>query len=177
MYTKDLFTIPAPTSRSAELCCDKNTVTCFDVDVDPESLLSEEDLSMNGIILKFSNSVPPNARVYTTLEGDEAIISYNKKTGNIIGTLKTHDGTAFALEKCGNGNIFEEFDVQSFPVEERDVHEELLLTEYSERMVDNNMTMDRNEIVTYSLMVYFTPEVAAITSDMEDLVDQVKHIR
>ena len=172
MYSRDLFTIPAPTSRSAEPCCDKDTLTCYDVDVDPDSLLSEEDLTMNGVTLKFSNYVPPNARVYTTSEGDEAIISYNKNTGNIIGTLKTHDGKAFALEKCGNGYIFEEFDVESFPSEKENEHEGLL-TEDSTRAIDSNMTMDRNEIATYSIMVYYTPEFAATTPNIEDFVDQV----
>ena len=136
---------------------------------------------MNGITLKFSNSVPPNARVYTTSDGDEAIINYNKKTGNIIGTLKTHDGKAFALEKCGNNYIFEEFDVQSFPSEKENEHEGLM-TEENTRIIDTNMTMDRNEIATYSIMVYYTPEFAATTPNIEDFVDQVKistqiHIR
>jgi len=172
VYSRDLFTVPAPTSRSAEPCCDKDTLTCYDVDVDPDSLLSEEDLTMNGITLQFSNSVPPNARVYTTSEGDEAIINYNKKTGNIIGTLKTHDGKAFALEKCGNNYIFEEFDVEAFPTE-RKGHEELLSRFSRDSIVDTNMTMDRNEIATYSVMFYVTPEVAATTPNIADFVDQV----
>ena len=174
MYSRDLFTVPAPTSRSAEPCCDKDTLTCYDVDVDPDSLLSEEDLTMNGVTLQFSNYVPPNARVYTTSEGDEAIISYNKNTGNIIGTLKTHDGKAFALEKCGNNYIFEEFDVEAFPTE-RKGHEELLSRFSRDSIVDTNMTMDRNEIATYSVMFYVTPEVAATTPNIADFVDQVKH--
>ena len=173
MYSRDLFTVPAPTSRSAEPCCDKDTLTCYDVDVDPDSLLSEEDLTMNGVTLKFSNSVPPNARVYTTSEGDEAIISYNKNTGNIIGTLKTHDGKAFALEKCGNNYIFEEFAVQSFPAERQEYEESW--TESSTSMIDTNMTMDRNEIATYSLMFYVTPKATAIITNIADFVDQVKH--
>ena len=173
VYSKDLFTVPAPTSRSAEPCCDTNTFTCYDVDVDPDSLLSEEDLTMNGVTLKFSNYVPPNARVYTTSEGDEAIISYNKNTGNIIGTLKTHDGKAFALEKCGNNYIFEEFDPEAFPAEREGYGESLTKDIISK--LDTNITMDRNEIVTYSVMFYVTPEVAANTTNIADFVDQVKH--
>ena len=118
MSTKELFSVRSFSSRSAEPCCDKDTLTCYDVDVDLESLQSEEDISMNGIDLIFSNTIPPHGRVYKTDLGDEAVISINEETGNIFGTLKTHDGKSFALEKCGKEYIFEEFNLQRFPTEE-----------------------------------------------------------
>ena len=70
---------------------------------------------MAGITLEFDHPIPPRGRVYNSEQGDVAIISYNDHTGTIIGTLKTNDGRSFALEKCGNGHIFEEFDIASFP--------------------------------------------------------------
>merc|ERR1719460_3158498 len=59
--------------------------------------------------------IPPHGQVYKSEKGDEAVISYNNKTNSIIGTLKTFDGRSFALEKCRDKYIFEEFDVPSFP--------------------------------------------------------------
>ena len=39
---------------------------------------------------------------------------YNKKSGNIFGSLTTHDGKSFAIEKCHHGHVWKEFDVSSF---------------------------------------------------------------
>ena len=117
--SRELFSLSTRSwSRSTQPCCDQHTLSCHDVDVDPESLLSDESISINGLELKFSNTIPPHGRTYKTEHGDEAVISYNKDTGNIFGTLKTIDGKSFALEKCGDGYIFEEFDLHAFPAEE-----------------------------------------------------------
>ena len=104
--------------RGLEPCCDHTHVlSCVDVEVDPESLLYDH-ISINNVTLAFSNLIPPHAATYKTEAGDEAIISYNEENGSITGltgTLHTADGHAFALEKCGNSYIFEEFDIDSFP--------------------------------------------------------------
>jgi len=166
--SKELFSRSSSSlSRSAEACCDLDTLSCYDVDVDPESLLSEENISINGIELTFSNTIPPHGRVYKTELGDEAVISLNEETGNIFGSLKTHDGKSFALEKCQNGYIFEEFDVHAFPEEEGELDGNFA------RALSPKMVFDRNEIVTYSVMFYYTPEFAAATPNVKDFVDQV----
>merc|ERR1712227_382953 len=167
---KELFSRSASSlSRSAEPCCDLDTLSCYDVDVDPESLLSEEDISINGMELAFSNTIPPHGRVYKTEHGDEAVISLNEETGNIFGTLKTNDGKSFALEKCQNGYIFEEFDVHAFPAEEGELD-----GNYA-KILNRNSTFysDRNDIVTYTVMFYYTPEFAAATPNVADFTDQV----
>ena len=99
------------------------------------------------------------------MAGDEAVISYNAQTGAIIGTLHTHTGRAFALEECGGGYIFREFDVASFPTEED--------------MVRDGASEDNNGLVTattktegpwsYSLMLYYTPEFAASFTTAKDM--------
>jgi len=168
VFCKELFSRSASSlSRSSEPCCDLDTLSCYDVDVDPESLLSEEDISINGMELAFSNTIPPHGRVYKTEHGDEAVISLNEETGNIFGTLKTNDGKSFALEKCQNGYIFEEFDVHAFPAEEGELDGNFA------RALSPKMVFDRNEIVTYSVMFYYTPEFAATTPNVRDFVDQV----
>ena len=98
--SKELFSkSPRSLSRSSQPCCDQHTLSCHDVDVDPESLLSDENISINGLELAFSNIIPPHGRTYKTKDGDEAVISYSRETGNIFGILKTNDGKSFALEK------------------------------------------------------------------------------
>ena len=41
-----------------------HSLDCHDVDVDPEVLHDKEDISFNGVVLKFSNMIPPHGQVY-----------------------------------------------------------------------------------------------------------------
>ena len=115
--SNELFTINQSSGAS---CCPTDTdklLSCFDVDVHP-GVLYKPAISISGIALQFDHNIPPRGRVYKSVLGDEAIISYNNKTGALIGTLHTQDGLAFALIKCGVANtyIFEEFNVNSLVV-------------------------------------------------------------
>ena len=52
-----------PLARSLEPCCDSDhALSCVDVEVDPDVLLNDQDISINGVELVFSNTVPPHAR-------------------------------------------------------------------------------------------------------------------
>merc|ERR1719322_75746 len=150
--SKELFSIPEVNSRSAEPCCDKNTLSCFDVEVDPESLHTENGISINGLDMAFSNIAPPHAFVYKTDLGDEAVISYNEETGNVFGTLKTHDGKSFALEKCGNNYIFEEFDLKSFPTEKGEPLEEALTLPEDRQLYNSTFNSTMNNTTFNSTM-------------------------
>ena len=60
---RELFSVAAPQSRSLEPCCDSDhALSCVDVEVDPDVLLNDQDISINGVELVFSNTVPPHAR-------------------------------------------------------------------------------------------------------------------
>ena len=161
--------------RSLEPCCDSDHVlSCVNVEVNPDILLSQDNISISNVTLAFSNLIPPHARVYKTEAGDEAIISYNPRTGGIIGTLHTHDGHAFALEKCGNSYIFEEFDLESFPADEGVVDGHGVDTvelDLEERQM--NIDHMRQGQKSFSVMFYYTPEFAAATPNIEDFIDQV----
>merc|ERR1719150_3018068 len=92
LAARDLMSVGSPLTRSLEPCCDHTHVlSCVEVEVDPEVLLSEDDISINNVTLLFSNFIPPHARTYKTEAGDEAVISYNEQTGSITGTLHTAD--------------------------------------------------------------------------------------
>merc|ERR1719195_633566 len=167
---RDLFSVRSPLTRSLEPCCDNTHVlSCVDLEVDPEVLLNEDDISINNVTLLFSNFIPPHARTYKTEAGDEAVISYNEKTGSITGTLHTEDGHAFALEKCGGSYIFEEFDVDSFPEDKAIMEDD---EDSGEVPVISNTTL-RSGANTYSIMFYYTPEFAAATPNIPDVLDQI----
>ena len=148
----------------------------MDVEVDPEVLLNDHDISINNVTLLFSNLIPPHARTYKTEAGDEAVISYNAETGSITGTLHTADGHAFALEKCGNSYIFEEFDVASFPEDNATVVYGPPDDNSGEVPVSTNKAgqdFSKPGMKTYSIMFYYTPEFAAATPNIADYLDQV----
>merc|ERR1719192_2205823 len=148
LAARDLISVRSPLTRSLEPCCDHTHVlSCVEVEVDPEVLLNEEDISINNVTLLFSNLIPPHARTYKTEAGDEAVISYNEKTGSITGTLHTADGHAFALERCGGSYIFEEFDVDSFPEDKAIMEDDEASREVP---VISNTTM-RSGANTYSI--------------------------
>merc|ERR1712227_732117 len=70
-FAADLFQMTRSTSQ--EICCkDSHVSSCFDVTVDPEALLFEEELTINGIDFLFSNEIPPNGFVYKNSLADEA---------------------------------------------------------------------------------------------------------
>ena len=171
----DLFSVRSPLTRSVEPCCDHTHVLSYmDVEVDPEVLLNEDDISINNVTLHFSNLIPPHARTYKTEAGDEAVISYNELTGSITGTLHTADGHAFALEQCGRSYIFEEFDVASFPAEEEEDDSDYAETAASPGA--NTTAASRQGQRTYSVMFYYTAEFAAATPNIEDFFDQVERV-
>ena len=99
------------------------------------------------------------------MTGDEAVISHNAETGAILGTLHTHTGRAFALEECGGGYIFQEFDVASFTPDEDMVRE-------GAREDDKGLVTATTETEgpwSYSVMLYYTPEFAANFTTVEDM--------
>ena len=96
------------------------------------------------------------------------MISLNPHTGVVSGSLHTEDGRSFALEKCGSSHIFEEFDLASLPPEEDFVDSTaaaVATDSYS------SPTETRGPGLRYSVMVYYTPEFAAATTDIADWLD------
>ena len=110
-----LINIPPVKTRSVEACCnDANLLLCTDINVDPILLLSGEDINILGSDLVFDSTVEPHGFVYHNSLGDEAVITYNNKTGSMFGTLKTHDDKSYAIEKCHHGHVIKEYDMAAF---------------------------------------------------------------
>ena len=101
--------------RSVEACCnEEHLLLCSEITVDPVVLLSGEDINILGSDLVFDSTVEPNGFVYHNSLGDEAVITYNNKTGNMFGTLATHDDKSYAIEKCHHGHVIKEYDLSAF---------------------------------------------------------------
>ena len=100
---------------SVEACCnEEHLLHCTEITVDPDILLSGEDINILGYDLVFDFTVEPHGFVYHNSLGDEAVITYNNKTGNMFGTLATHDDKSYAIEKCHHGHVIKEYDLSAF---------------------------------------------------------------
>ena len=155
-----------PSERSSEICCNDDTlISCTKVILDPAHL-SKKKIILKGIKLTFSNSVEPNGYDYKNHQGDEALISYNKDTGNMFGTFTTHDGRSFAIEKCHDGHVWKEFNVSKFG-EDATIDPGVNVT-FSIEKEEN-----RQSIATYSVMFYYTPQFKAVTADVDGFIDQI----
>ena len=138
--------------------------------MNPDVILSADEITFDKITLTFSNAIPPSARVYKTDSGDEAIISFNNRTGSITGTLKTRDGRSFALEKCNKGHIFQEFNVASFPSDE--VIDESNIIE-ADVLPDRSRSRSTKNSYTYSMMFYYTEKFANVTPNIAEFIDHI----
>merc|ERR550539_707094 len=159
--------IPAK-SRSVEACCSEANLLHFtEINVDPALIFSGEEINILGADLVFDSTLEPHGFVYHNSQGDEAVITYNNKTGNMFGSLKTHDDKSYAIEKCHHGYFIKEYDMASF---END-HMERSLDPVIEMLEDRED--DTTTVVTYSIMFYYTKEFEATTADIDGFIEQV----
>ena len=167
----DFLSFPASSTRSSELCCnDDYLLDCTEVQFDPKDL-SKQDLKILGTDFSFSNDIEPHGYVYKNVLGDEAIIDYHPDTGALFGSINMHDGRSFAIEKCSQIHIWKEFDVASF--EQNKPAERPTTYSNSSKAMNPRRIEDRSIISNYSVMIYYTPEFAAVTADIEGWVDLV----
>merc|ERR1712048_1107169 len=169
-----LINITSVNTRSVEACCnEEHLLLCTEITVDPVVLLSGEDINILGSDLVFDSTVEPHGFVYHNSLGDEAVITYNNKTGNMFGTLTTHDDKSYAIEKCHHGHVIKEYDLSSFEDLEMgdDLGEGRSMAPVMETMEDR--TDDTTTIVTYSVMFYYTQAFEDKTADIEGFLDQV----
>jgi len=159
---------------SSEACCrDKNLLSCQEAMVDPDILDGKEDIVLADVVLSFKSMVPPNGYVYQSPAGDEAVITFNAKTGNMFGNFETSTGRSFSLEKCTSGHTWKEFNVTSF--------EDISALELGDEEVEsrkmaelrNSGAEDTTTPATYSVMFYYTADFEAITADIPGFIDQV----
>ena len=176
-YANQLVKFPRRIVKSSEACCNERQLSsCFMVTVDPNILRNGEDIIINGLDFQFHNNPQPRAFTYHTEAGDEAVITYNEATGSLFGSVKTVDGKSFAIEKCHGGHVWKEFDVSTFAKSGKDAVLEAKLPKgvnVEKSQTKNIFAYDNTTVVDYSVMVYYTPQFAAITADIPGYVEQV----
>ena len=105
-------------------------------------------------------------------------IPFLSNTGNIFGSLTTHDGRSFTLEKCKTGYMWIELDMESlhpsladdslFKMEKRKKRRKRN-SDYLELLALGET--DNTTMATFSIMVYYTEEFAEITEDIQGRIE------
>ena len=150
-----LISLPRDGSTGSEECCsDQNIETCVTAAVNTDTFLSKGNISILVADLVFHSTVNPNGQVYKNAVGDEAVITYNDQTGNMFGTFKTHQGKSYALEPCGSGHVWKEFNVSSFGQDEV-VNVTSLWMGDSWRFMNNYFPDPSDNVTNYEYSVMF----------------------
>ena len=156
--SKSFVRFPKGNTRSTEACCnDENLDNCLSLEVNPQPVLDKENISIHidhihiDIDLHFHSTVEPNGFVYKNSAGDEAVITYNRKTANMFATFKTKD-KSYAIEKCHRGYVWKEFNLRSFG---DDVVERIIVPDIPgmKKLVEAGQA-DTTTQATYSVMFY-----------------------
>jgi hypothetical protein len=93
----------------------------------------------------------------------------------MFGSLRS-GGRAFGLEHCGAGHAWLEYDVELFEKSDNhSSHDSMVETvEHSHDSLPPTAAEDDTTMAEFSVMIYFTRQLAEITPDIPGFVDQVK---
>jgi len=180
----DLFTFvsdPEVSTENIAPCQSQGILSCTVVQIN-FSALDEKSLTLPGeCTVTFVDSPQEDSFFFQDDAGTEATFTRGK-SNNLIGNVLYSDGRDFTLEPC---KAFKGCHVW---MEEDETHwvdeESVLLTDEEMRYTDVNSRQatsaliqqgkdDSTTVVTYSVMIYYTPEFEAVTDDIPLFVSQV----
>ena len=70
-------------------------------------LTSQQNLNILGTVLNFANRVEPYGYAYKNSWLDEAVLTYNKKTDTMFGSIHIQ-GRDYEVEKCRDGHVMKQ---------------------------------------------------------------------
>ena len=159
---------------SEELCCSEvKILSCFDININPEILVTEENINLLGTELLFANYIEPHGIVYKSNKLDEVVITYNNETNSMFGNFHTDEGADYVIERCRNGHVLKQYKrIQDHDVisDER-VQMPLKLSKKNIHHQDKDK--DNTNMAEFTVKFYYTEELDKHISDMEDWFDQI----
>jgi len=175
--------------EEASPCCDQPAIaSCTRATINSSELLSRQALALPGTsnTFTFRGLVEPRGIRYTTLAGDEALLTVNTATGRVFGTFTTmgEAGTnVYILESCGDHQVWLQFHDNIEPeLPEHLIAEHEHFFDGNNHGVEAEFELDRampeaatdsTTMAEYSVMIYYTPQFARITRDIPGFLDQV----
>merc|ERR1712223_1964419 len=159
------------------LCQQETVVSCNLVKIDLDSL-DASTVAFMGATLDFLDQPGDNTYTFSSEDGAEASFTVDLDLGAVWGHAQLADGRDFIIEpdldNCDGCHVVIEEDQGAFPHDLAETPpppsgEE---TRSNAALLDMGKT-DSTTLVTYSIMLYYTPEVKAAVDDVRLMADQV----
>merc|ERR1719458_2497752 len=160
-----------------DLCRQDTVMSCDLVQIDIASL-HNSTLDFLGTTLSFLDQPGKNTYTFISADGAEANFTVDTDLGAVWGHAQLADGRDFIIEpnldNCDGCHVVIEENQDAFPHDLAETPpppsgEE---TRSNTALLDMGKT-DQTTLVTYSIMLYYTPEVKAAVDDIRLMADQV----
>jgi len=162
-------------SRQDLPCChDENLLSCHQVDLDVSSLGNEDlDLTPLNTTVHYKGLVEGSEHSYH-YENDLVDMVLTVHNGDIYGHMSMDNGDSYVVEYCGQGiHVIKQLDVDNLGEDYGVDSEEFEGDTEFLRYLTPAERQDTTTLVTYTVKVYYTPEFAAVTSDIDGFIEQV----
>ena len=158
-------------------CCqDDQLLSCHQVDLDVNTLGDQDlDLAPLNTTVQYKGLVLGSKHSYH-YENDLVDVVLTVHNGDIYGHMALDNGDSYTIEYCGDGiHVMKQLDVENLGENIGDVDEEGEMSSGFLRAINpaEEGAGDRCDMVEYSIKVYYTPQFAAVTADIEGYVEQV----
>ena len=174
---------PKPQPEQLPACCSgDNILSCTEIDLNL-TVLGDGDLYLEPLntTLSFEGMVDDSTNAYHYgSDHVDFILTVHEEKGSVYGHAQLDDDRSYVIEFCGDdGHVLKELDVQKLGanVGFGDVIEDEEQTTPAARAKRSahleRAKRDTTTIATYTVKFYYTPQVAAVTSDIDGFIDQV----
>merc|ERR1712117_675666 len=159
------------------LCQQETVVSCTLVKIDLDSF-DASTVAFMGATLDFLDQPGDNTYTFSSEDGAEASFTVDLDLGAVWGHAQLADGRDFIIEpdldNCEGCHVVIEEDQGAFPHDLAETPPPLSgeETRSNAALLDMGKT-DSTTLVTYSIMLYYTPEVKAAVDDVRLMADQV----
>ena len=168
-----------------DLCRQDTVMACDLVQIDIASL-HNSTLDFLGTNLSFLDQPGKNTFTFSSEDGDEATFTVDIKLGAVWGHAQLADGRDFIIEpnldNCNGCHVVIEENEEAFPQDHAVVPLEDAETRSSREwrrthtrasdLLEMGKT-DKTTVVTYTIKLYYTPEVRESVPDLRTMADQV----
>merc|ERR1712226_160964 len=165
-----------------DLCHQDTVMSCDLVQIDVASLHNAA-LDFRGATLNFLDQPGKNTFTFSSEDGDEATFTADNELGAVWGHAQLADGRDFIIEpnldNCKGRHVVIEENEEAFPEdlavlppEDAETRSNSEWTRTASDLLEMGKT-DRTTVVTYSIKLYYTPEVSKRKPDIWAMADQV----
>ena len=129
-------------------------------------MTSQQNINILGTEFYFANRVEPHGYAYKNRWLDEAVLTYNKKTDTMFGSVHIQ-GRKYEIEKCHTGHVLKQH-------KKARIKDDVVTPVYE---IPRNPALrfwgarDQTTIVTFTIKYYYTEVFAKFTPDVEGWID------